>query len=144
MKENTREASRAAYSCSTSGLGCSHGPCGRNHRKSSRSADDHRSRLRSHHHSYHPEGSSWRCGQRVHTCSIPDRQRGGRSRQLGGIRERCDRQHRNGSKTSPWELQCIHGLERCKQLISVADPNVRVEPGSLTDMSLSYAIEKLG
>lgn len=109
-------------SCSTSGPGCSHGPCGRSHRRSSRSVDDHRHhqdhrnhhRIRqrcNHHRSYHPGSSCVRCGRPVRTYStLGNHHRCSCCRHPGGIREKGVRSGRNGSTTSPWEVPGIHGL----------------------------------
>lgn len=105
---------RLSYSCSTSGPGCSHEPCGRSHRTSSRSVDDHRSHRRSHLRSCRPGGSCEQCVQPGRTCSIPGhhRRKGHRCSRhpAGGIRARCDQHHRSGSRTSPWGLECTLGL----------------------------------
>ena len=109
-------------SCSTSDPGCSHGPCDRNHRTSSRSAGDHRGRrnhhrnrrrIRNHRRSYRPGSSDGQCGRPVHTCSIPGcHRRCSCSRRPGGIPGKGDQSVRNGSKSSPWRAPGIHGLGR--------------------------------
>lgn len=108
------------YSCSTSDPVCSHGPCGRIHRRSSRSAGDRQSH-RDHRRSYRPESSCEQCVRPDRTCSIPGRQSHQRillgsnhrcCRRRGltvGNRGRCGRFDRSGSRISPWELGCIHG-----------------------------------
>lgn len=114
------EREERTYSCSTSDPVCSHEPCGRIHRRSSRSADDRQSH-RDHRRSYRPESSCEQCVRPDRTCSIPDRQshqrihlgsnhRCCRRRELTvGNRERCGRFDRSGSRTFPWGLGCIHG-----------------------------------
>lgn len=124
--DNTEDKERT-YSCSTSGPACSHAPCVRIHRTSSRSADDHRI----HHHRRlgkehrRPASSCVQCGRPDRTCSIPGHRRRAREsirrwgrqscrryhRRSEGNRERCVRSAGIGSRISPWEGRCIRGLE---------------------------------
>jgi hypothetical protein len=135
---------RYTDSCSTSVLGCSHGPCGRNRHTSSRSADDHRGRrgLRNRHRShrrnrhcrsYHLGSSYAQCGRPVRTCSTPGcHHRCSCCRRPGGIRGKGDRSVRNGSKTSPWGPPDIHGLqERSVKYVGmrVSIPTYSSDPG---------------
>jgi hypothetical protein len=111
-------------SCSTSGPGCSHGPCGRIHRRSSRSGGG-QSRRRSshqHHRSYHHPGSSCgQCGRPGRTCSTPGHHRKHRRRSWhrrpGGTRETGDRSGHSGSRCAPWEARGTRGLERWRWLV---------------------------
>jgi hypothetical protein len=113
-------------SCSTSGPGCSHGPCGRIHRRSSRSGDGQSHRRSSHHHhhqrSYHHPGSSCgQCGRPGRTCSTPGHHRKHRHRSWhrrpGGTRETGDRSGHSGSRCAPWEARGTRGLERWGWLV---------------------------
>lgn len=141
-----------AYSCSTSGPGCSHEPCDRSRRKSSRSAGDHRSHRRIHLRSHHRSGGSCvQCVQLDHTCNTPGHRQRHRHRcsrrQPGGIHAKCGQHHRSGSRTSPWELQCTLGLLKEKgKLVDRQRKSQIVQLNrfgyQLTDMALSYELTK--
>ncbi|EMD87593.1 hypothetical protein COCC4DRAFT_134750 [Bipolaris maydis ATCC 48331] len=124
VSDSRRLSAVSTYSCSTSGPGCSHGSCDRNHRTSSRSSGEHhrnhRRRRRSHHdllQSHHcrsrlPGSSCGQCDRPDRTCSTPGCRHHGLP--LGHRRpwcthERCVQCRRNGSKSSQPEESCTHG-----------------------------------